>query len=358
MTSRVDTESFRDLLAPPPSGDLSGQLSRAYQWGRQALEDGVSLLDILAMHTASITTLFGADAANVTTAADIARIAAITQEVIAPFEMAYRGYQEANRTLIASNEDLEATVTARTVELIRINGHLTQQLALKDGFVAAVSHELRTPLTSVLGFAEELDIQWPRLADKERRHLLTAVVDQARELSMLVEDLLVAARIDRDSLHILSEEVSVEALFAKLTSSFDQSMSTRIEWNAGPAVVLADGLRVRQIVRNLMMNAIRHGGPQIRVSALADEDRVLIEVADNGHPIPDEERELIFESFYSTQRVQGLAPSVGLGLSISRRLAQMMGGELTYRHDQGWSCFSLSLPKAPGARGDESAMSA
>jgi signal transduction histidine kinase len=344
MIPKVDTETYRDLLAPAPFEDLGDQLSRAYLWGRRALESGVSLLDIFSVHTASITALLGADAAEPVTADEIARITAITQEVVAPFEMAYRGYEEANRSLIASNENLEAIITARTVELTRINGHLTQQLALKDGFVAAVSHELRTPLTSVLGFAEELDIQWVHLPEEERRNLLGAVVDQARELSMLVEDLLVAARIDRDSLHVLQEPVDVSALFAKLTSSLDKTPS-RIDWEPGSAVAWADSLRVRQIVRNLVMNAVRHGGPQIRVSATA-EARVRIQVADNGEPIPDDERELIFESFYAAQRVQGLAPSVGLGLSISRRLAEMMGGELTYRYHDGWGTFSLDLPMA------------
>lgn len=346
MTLTVGTETFRDLLVAPDSGDLSEQLNRAYQWGRRALEGGVSLLDILALHTASITKLFGADAATPVTSEEIARIAAITREVVAPFEMAYRGYQEANSALIASNVNLEAIIADRTVELTRINGHLTQQLALKDGFVAAVSHELRTPLTSVLGFAEELDIQWANLAEDDRRNLLGAVVDQARELSMLVEDLLVAARIDRDSLHIVREPVSVATLIGKLTSSFDKTLSTRIEWQPGSAVVMADALRVRQIVRNLVMNAVRHGGPQIRVSATTGDAQVTIEVADNGAPIPNDERELIFESFYASQRVQGLAPSVGLGLAISRRLAQMMGGELIYRHQEGWGTFSLTLPKA------------
>ncbi|MEX1093471.1 MAG: HAMP domain-containing sensor histidine kinase, partial [Acidimicrobiia bacterium] len=270
------------------------------------------------------------------------------QEAIAPFEMAYRGYQEANRALIASNENLEATITARTVELKRTNGHLTQQLALKDGFVAAVSHELRTPLTSVLGFAEELDTQWPNLADEDRRDLLGTVVDQARELSMLVEDLLVAARIDRNSLHILNQPVSVATLFEKLISTFDKTLSTRIEWHPGSAVVMADALRVRQIIRNLVMNAIRHGGPQIHVSATTLDEQVTIEVADSGDPIPEDEHELIFESFYASQRVQGLAPSVGLGLAISRRLAQMMAGELTYRHHEGWGKFSLTLPNGAG----------
>jgi signal transduction histidine kinase len=349
MIPKVSTETYRDLLSAAPSEDMGAQLSRAYQWGRRALEDGVSLLDILSAHTASITMLLGADAAEPVTSEEIARINAITQEVIAPFEMAYRGYQEANRALIASNENLEAIITARTVELTRINRHLTQQLAVKDGFVAAVSHELRTPLTSVLGFAEELDIQWATLAEDDRRNLLGAVIDQARELSMLVEDLLVAARIDRDSLHIVCEPVSVAVLFGKLTPSFDRSLSTRISWQPGSAVAMADSLRVRQIVRNLVMNAVRHGGPDIQVSALTLDSQVKIEVADNGDPIPDEERELIFESFFASQRVQGLAPSVGLGLSISRRLAEMMGGELAYSYHEGWGTFSLTLPKSTEA---------
>jgi signal transduction histidine kinase len=347
MSLAVGTETYRALLVAPASGDLGEELNRAYQWGRSALERGVSLLDILAVHTSSIAALLGADAATPVTSAEIARIAAITQEVVAPFEMAYRGYKDANQALISANENLEATIAERTDELTRLNKHLTQQLAVKDGFVAAVSHELRTPLTSVLGFAEALDIQWDGLDEDDRRSLLGTVVDQARELSMLVEDLLVAARIDRDSLHIIQEPVSVATLVAKLTSTFDEKLSTRIEWEPGLSVVMADPLRVRQIIRNLVLNALRHGGPRIRVSATNTDARVTIEVADNGAPIPDDERELIFESFFASQRVQGLAPSVGLGLAISRRLAEMMGGELTYRHSEGWGTFALTLPKAP-----------
>jgi len=106
--------------------------------------------------------------------------------------------------------------------------------------------------------------------------------------------------------------------------------------------------RFRRMLFNLVMNAVRHGGPHIQVSATTLDEHVTIEVADSGDPIPEDERELIFESFYASQRVQGLAPSVGLGLAISRRLAQMMSGELTYRHHEGWGTFSLTLPNGAG----------
>jgi two-component system, OmpR family, sensor histidine kinase KdpD len=113
--------------------------------------------------------------------------------------------------------------------------------------------------------------------------------------------------------------------------------------------VYADSGRVRQIVRNLLVNARRYGSAPIRVVVFGNGDEVIVEVRDHGDPIPADEVDRIFERYYRARQTPGVTASVGVGLTVSRELARLMGGDLTYHHD-GESVFTLSLPRgaAPG----------
>jgi signal transduction histidine kinase len=114
--------------------------------------------------------------------------------------------------------------------------------------------------------------------------------------------------------------------------------------------VMADSGRVRQIIRNLLVNAKRYGVAPVRVIVRNDEGVVRVEIRDHGEPIPMDERDLIFQRYYRARQTPGVTASVGLGLTVSRELAQIMGGDLTYDHD-GESVFTLSLPR-PSAQPD------
>jgi signal transduction histidine kinase len=109
----------------------------------------------------------------------------------------------------------------------------------------------------------------------------------------------------------------------------------------------ADGHRVRQIVRNLLTNAARYGGPDVRISCGGGAGIAWIKVSDNGEAIPETDRERIFESYESAHESGGQPASVGLGLSVSRQLAGLMGGGLEYEHSDGESTFTLTLPTDP-----------
>ena len=113
-----------------------------------------------------------------------------------------------------------------------------------------------------------------------------------------------------------------------------------------PVTAVADPTRVRQIVRNLVTNALRYGGPVIWVSAGCEDDRAFIRVHDNGPGIPPDRHDQIFEPYESVHRSVGMPGSVGLGLTISRKRARLMGGDLTYRIADG-SLFELTLEPAP-----------
>jgi signal transduction histidine kinase len=109
---------------------------------------------------------------------------------------------------------------------------------------------------------------------------------------------------------------------------------------------IADPVRVRQIIRNLVTNAIRYGGKQVHVEFVESDGGVVLTVRDNGSEIPPAEQERIFLPYFSAHHPGSLPSSVGLGLTVSRQLADMMGGRLAYSFDGGWSTFTLELPSA------------
>jgi len=113
-------------------------------------------------------------------------------------------------------------------------------------------------------------------------------------------------------------------------------------------VALADPIRFRQIVRNLVTNAIRYGGDEIQISMSRKGDRVAVCVADDGPGVPEEDRERIFEAYHRAHSSAGQPGSVGLGLTVSRTLAELMGGSLSYSKN-GLSTFVLDLPMATSA---------
>jgi signal transduction histidine kinase len=115
----------------------------------------------------------------------------------------------------------------------------------------------------------------------------------------------------------------------------------------------ADPLRLKQIVRNLVSNAIRYGGSIIRVQSETIGSSTMITVLDNGEGIPEDHREAIFELYQTGHSAPSLTGSVGVGLAVSRQLAHLMGGDIDYEFAGGWSRFRLQLPSAAPARFDD-----
>jgi signal transduction histidine kinase len=115
--------------------------------------------------------------------------------------------------------------------------------------------------------------------------------------------------------------------------------------------VLADPRRLRQILRNLLSNAYRYGGDSVRVVARCDHVGVAIEIADNGDGIPPDLRERVFEPYETAHTAVGVTGSVGLGLTVSRELARLMAGDLTYERADDRTIFRLTLPQGVVADG-------
>lgn len=218
------------------------------------------------------------------------------------------------------------------------NEAMAEVVRAKDEFIASVSHELRTPLTAVIGITSEI-AQSSEMSEEERSELLHLVAGQAAEMANLVEDLLVAARADVGTVPVESQRVD---LMAELRATLEGLGMTVGMPSRPPPEVIADPRRVRQILRNLLTNASRYGGPNRRVTAGALRDSVWLEMRDDGEGIPDEEARRIFEPYVTS----GGGGGVGLGLSVARQLAELMGGSLEYERSAGESVFRLQLPLA------------
>ncbi len=221
---------------------------------------------------------------------------------------------------------------------------LEASLQSKDELIATVSHELRTPLTTVVGLSAELSDFYDEFDKAEARELLEMVADQSVEVATIVEDLLVAARAESGSLKVAAEPVDVH-LEAKTTlRGLDVVEEVDCHTVGVVATAHADSGRVRQIIRNLLVNARRYGRSPVRLIVRNEGDFVVVEVRDQGDPIPAEEREAIFDRYYRARQDPGITASVGLGLTVSRELARIMGGDVFYHHD-GESVFTLQLPR-------------
>ena len=225
-----------------------------------------------------------------------------------------------------------------------LEAHQQEIIRSKDDFIASVSHEIRTPLTAVRGFAEILADPHDSLDDAERREMIVSIASESADVSDIVEDLLVAARSDIDQLSVSPREVDLAQVVQETVSRMrwgDKSVTFEFE----PATLVnADPLRLRQILRNLLVNAMRYGGQEVRLSARVEDGRVRFDVMDNGSGVDATMSEEIFAPYRRGHDRAGLPGSVGLGLSVSRRLARMMGGDVTYTVTDDWPTFTLHLP--------------
>lgn len=244
-----------------------------------------------------------------------------------------------------------AKLLYRRSETNRELEHLRDLTQSKDRFLASVSHELRTPLTGVLGFAELLRDNDPDMPSEERQQMLRAVADQALDLGHIIDDLLVGARAELDQLTIARVPVSPRAQVAQVIEAYGPEVGARVKViDELPADVRAmgDPGRVRQILRNLVNNAYRYGGPRIEVKIDAADETIRVDISDNGPPIPPDMQQRIFEPYQRAHSAGSQPDSVGIGLSIARTLARLMDGDVTYRRLDNWNIFELSLPLSPG----------
>ena len=226
--------------------------------------------------------------------------------------------------------------------IVRVRSWLGRLDAGRSQMLGTVSHELRNNLTGMMGLTDIVRTNRD-LTGEEVRELVSLAHQQAVDASEIVEDLLTATRLERSALSVAMKSVNVNdevETTARRFSGEGIDLSVQTATNLPPAV--ADGLRVRQILRNLVSNAVRYGGSSIRIATMEIGDAIQITVADDGEGVPAEEETTIFLPYRRSTR-SSHAASVGLGLWISSQLADAMGGSLDYRRVEGWTEFVLTL---------------
>jgi len=222
----------------------------------------------------------------------------------------------------------------------------------KSDFIANVSHELRTPLQSILGFAE---IGALRARQEQRLAELFADVHRAgQRMLSLVNDLLDLSKIEHGAEPLQLKRLDLAPLAAEVARELGPLLAARgltLDTALGDEALnmLGDPLRLQQVLRNLLANAIRFSpqGGRIELSAGHDETGdVRVDVADHGPGIPPDELESIFEAFVQSSATKNAAGGTGLGLAICRRIAEAHGGRIraANRADGGGAVISLTLP--------------
>jgi signal transduction histidine kinase len=230
--------------------------------------------------------------------------------------------------------------------VVVVSGALDRSRRSRDQFLAAISHEIRTPLTSILGWSRLLRDEHSALGATEKDEALRLIESEATEVTDIVEELLTAAQLDSGALTVRNRRTDLEEEVAAviLAKCLDPEDRIAVEGSAAPA--WADPLRVRQIVRNLVTNATRYGGGETWISLSSDETWCTLAVSDNGSGIPPELEHHIFDPYIQAGQARGTQQPIGLGLTVSRHLALLMGGELSYRRESGATRFELTLPVA------------
>lgn len=218
----------------------------------------------------------------------------------------------------------------------------------KDEFIGNISHELRTPLTSIFGFSELL-LESGVVDPAAAMDLIGLINNESAELTRMVEDLLVSARVEANALVYKNEEVDI-------AKELDSVMAIMKHTGAKVDVLIADNecwgdpVRVRQVLRNLLSNAQRYGGDTVRFTARRQGAMLELVIADNGPGVPPEMEPRLFTRFVHGGKEALMTGSVGLGLSVVGSLVDDMGGVIAYENRDGWVRFIVGLPvEAPAA---------
>lgn len=239
-------------------------------------------------------------------------------------------------------------------ELARINDRLREVNALKNAFLSMASHELRSPLAAISGLARTLGDMWTSIDDTQRHMIVNEICDNADRLTRLVRDLMTVSRIEEGMLLSRPEAIDVAPI---VDLAVTEAGRGDVRVVVDPSMqVYADPDHVRQILVNLVTNALHHGAPPVEISARAQDGEVVVSIVDHGKGIPPELRGDLFERFARVRMNLPAKPeSTGLGLWITRSLARAQGGDVSCEPAPGGgACFLLRLPAAPSQRDQKS----
>jgi PAS domain S-box-containing protein len=264
------------------------------------------------------------------------------------------------------NEELEARVNERTMQLQVSNCELAFATAAaeranrsKSEFLSNMSHELRTPLNAIVGFGQLLAM--PGLMERDpaqRDAYIRHIVDGGRHLLTLINEILNLAQIEAGKIEVRLERVALGPLLAECDAMVDPLADKRAISMRFPRRcelhVQADRMRLKQVLLNLVSNAIKYNRPQgeVEIDCVPLGDVVRIHVRDTGVGLTEQELESLFEAFNRLGQDTSSEEGSGIGLVVTKRLIELMGGRIFVSSEPGvGSVFSVELPLAGQATG-------
>src|SRR5438270_402161 len=238
--------------------------------------------------------------------------------------------------------------------LAQKNEELVEADLLNDEFIALVSHDLRTPLTSIIGYVElALDDEGGVPLDEERRRYIEVVARSSDRLLRLVDDLLLAARLQSGRFLLNVDSCDIESVAAEALDEMNARAQRRsislVLASDGPVRIECDRRRLLQLLDNLVSNAVKFTPDGGRVEVHVERTLVgaAIEIRDTGVGLEPGDEQRVFDRFYRAPRaVSDQVPGTGLGLFIARAIAERHGGSLVARRrDGGGTILRLELPE-------------
>jgi len=255
--------------------------------------------------------------------------------------------------IVAVVEDITEHLRLQEAESARETAEAANHA--KSEFLSRMSHELRTPLNAMLGFAQLLEIDRRHPLDDAQRPWVGQIQQAGWHLLEMINDVLDLSRIESDNLRLQSTPLDMREIVratTALVAGEAERRNIRIteQLSPGTSAVVGDSTRVKQILTNLLSNAVKYNvdGGRIHIAArLAGADQIEVSVTDTGLGMAPEQMDQLFRPFNRLGRERTALPGTGIGLVISRRLAELMGGTIRVKSMPGeGSSFILRLPRA------------
>jgi PAS domain S-box-containing protein len=324
---------------PVTTLDLAGS-GRFSEVVRRAADDGAAMLHEVPL------LLEGDQLLHVDVSAS--RVSVDTQRLI---QLVVRDVSDRHR-LRQQIEETNRELERQSLELQRVNAELGKANVVKSQFLANMSHEVRTPLNAIKGFAELLADPSFGTLNEQQRGFVDRISDAGQHLLQLINDVLDLAKVEAGTVALDRQLVRLDLAAEQVIkiikgTARTRGMSIELEVAAEEPLVFADERRVKQVMFNLLSNAIRYSpeGSTINVKVELDGEIARLNVSDHGVGVPAHEQEHIFEEFVQLGDNKQRTGGAGLGLPLSRKLVRLHGGDIGVRSTPGQgSTFWFTLP--------------
>ncbi|MDM5231009.1 sensor histidine kinase [Lysinibacillus pakistanensis] len=259
--------------------------------------------------------------------------------------------QEGNYTVNLPENNKEEEIYELVTSFKEMANRLEQLEKTRTELLAGVTHELKTPVTSISGLLQA--VRDGVVTGQDAKEFIQMALVETTKMKTMVGDLLAFNQFAVDAIPVRLETVNVNPLIRDAVTQWEvmqeeEAVKIHIQLLAQPVYVQADVVRMQQIITNLLTNArqaMQEG--TVTISLLKKNDSVSITVRDTGHGIPQEEQAFIFERFFRGENKKYTIRGLGLGLSLSKMMAQSIGGDLRLiESNSSGTCFDLSLKKA------------